>query len=275
MKIPPPEVQSAFTLVELLVVITIIAILAALLLPTLSQSKARAQKIQCANNVRQLGIALQAFVQDNNTYPLFSKLSGDYPEHLGVWVSSIQIELTSKEIPTNDVEASSGSTLWWHQGILQCPSAIRPLEFTNEEDYDNYHSYGYNDFGSSGQTDTNSLGLGGHRVEGTSLLHHSLPPPVNSTEVVSPSEMIAIGDGFYGGNGVLREGWILWRTYGLTDDSGSTKNSYARHQGKANVVFCDGHVESPPLPFLFTDTSAAALSRWNRDHQPHRERLAP
>jgi prepilin-type processing-associated H-X9-DG protein len=48
-----------------------------------------------------------------------------------------------------------------------------------------------------------------------------------------------------------------------------------RHQGKANVVFCDGHVESPTLPFLFADTSDAALSRWNRDHQPHREKLSP
>jgi prepilin-type processing-associated H-X9-DG protein len=50
--------------------------------------------------------------------------------------------------------------------------------------------------------------------------------------------------------------------------------------GKANVVFCDGHVESPTLPFLFTDTSAAALGRWKSlqtatNHQPHRERLAP
>jgi prepilin-type processing-associated H-X9-DG protein len=48
-----------------------------------------------------------------------------------------------------------------------------------------------------------------------------------------------------------------------------------RHQGKLNVVFCDSHVESPTLKFLFADTSDAALSRWNRDHQPHRERLAP
>jgi hypothetical protein len=39
------------------------------------------------------------------------------------------------------------------------------------------------------------------------------------------------------------------------------------------VAFCDGHVESPTLQFLFADTSDAALSRWNRDHQPHRERL--
>ena len=48
-----------------------------------------------------------------------------------------------------------------------------------------------------------------------------------------------------------------------------------RHQGKANVVFCDGHVESPTLKFLFEDTSDDALSRWNRDHLPHREKLSP
>jgi len=34
-------------------------------------------------------------------------------------------------------------------------------------------------------------------------------------------------------------------------------------------------LESPTLAFLFADTSAAALRRWNRDHQPHRERLSP
>jgi len=45
-------------------------------------------------------------------------------------------------------------------------------------------------------------------------------------------------------------------------------------KGKANVVFCDGHVESPTLQFLFEDTSDASLSRWNRDHLPHREKLS-
>jgi prepilin-type processing-associated H-X9-DG protein len=54
-----------------------------------------------------------------------------------------------------------------------------------------------------------------------------------------------------------------------------TATAYARHQGKANVVFCDGHVESPTLQFLFEDTSDAALVRWNRDHLPHREKLSP
>jgi prepilin-type processing-associated H-X9-DG protein len=45
-----------------------------------------------------------------------------------------------------------------------------------------------------------------------------------------------------------------------------------RHGNKANVVFCDGHVESPTLQFLLEDTSDTALARWNRDHQSHREK---
>jgi len=49
--------------------------------------------------------------------------------------------------------------------------------------------------------------------------------------------------------------------------------SYLRHQGKANVLLCDGHVESPTPQFLFDDTSDAVLDCWNRDHQPHREAL--
>ena len=86
--------------------------------------------------------------------------------------------------------------------------------------------------------------------------------------------MMAIGDGFNGGNGVIKM-VDFWHDHGLQDYFGSTKRSYARHQGKANVVFCDGHVESPTLQFLFADTSDDALSRWNRDHLPHREKLSP
>jgi prepilin-type processing-associated H-X9-DG protein len=45
----------------------------------------------------------------------------------------------------------------------------------------------------------------------------------------------------------------------------------ARHQGRVNFLFCDGHVESPIPAFVFDDPSDAALDRWNRDHQPHRD----
>ncbi len=56
----------AFTLIELLVVIAIIAVLAALLLPVLSQGGARAKRIQCVNNLHEAGVAFHIFAHDHN-----------------------------------------------------------------------------------------------------------------------------------------------------------------------------------------------------------------
>jgi prepilin-type processing-associated H-X9-DG protein/prepilin-type N-terminal cleavage/methylation domain-containing protein len=259
-----PHKRCAFTLIELLTVIAIIGILAALLLAVISQVRARALRARCANNVRQLGILLQSSVTANNAYPLIVNTNQNDGGHY--WMQVLQY---------NELQAPKSPNLkvWLAKDVWKCPavSTLPPWPVNKT-----YISYGYNGLGLSAETDTNGLGLGGHLLAWSSS--HTTASRVSESEIVSPSEMMAIGDGFMGDNGIIRDGeLVMWRTSSVTNYSyaGSTKRSYALHQGRANVVFCDGHVESPTLQFLFEDTSDAALVRWNRDHSPHREKLSP
>ncbi len=232
--------QKGFTLIELLVVIAIIAILAGMLLPALSQAKAKAKTVHCSNNLRQLGLAMILYTDDTEFYPGHYDTRRSvivWPGRVFPYVGTRDLFFCGQNKPifqwkTNDLSGN------------QFPFNLRSTSG---------FSYGYNDWGVQELTRPH-LGLGGH-------IGDPNDGELKATKVLVPSDMVIVGDS---------KSDLNWDTAidpaDLVDHEWPSK----RHSLGANIVFGDGHVEWDRQEDWVAATDEARR-RWNNDNLPHRE----
>ena len=245
--------NPAFTLVELLVVLAIVALLASLLLPALSSAARKARAVACASNLRQLAVSLHLYLGEGSVFPLATTGSG-----LGSWQRPLR--------------AGSGPE------VLFCPERIRAAdEYVALFQFPARRilpHYGYNYLGAVRRNPpTHNLGLGGDFVWGDTGGHY-VPTP--ESRVAAPSELIAIGDS---------DASLL---FNLDPES---VPSYADllhiafphevpllrrpgigqwHNAGAYMLFVDGHTAfAKQSDWAKEDPEARRL--WNSDNQPHPE----
>jgi prepilin-type processing-associated H-X9-DG protein/prepilin-type N-terminal cleavage/methylation domain-containing protein len=268
--------SSAFTLVELLVVIAIIAILIAILLPVLTKVKRQAEEVKCSANLRAIGQAMAMYTQQYRYFPgaALQGTGAPGPVSAECWpVRLRQLLKGNKQVfycPAQDTRCewkgdAPGQTVFANAAATNFGYELGERLLI---DIGTFFSYGYNGIGAVGGPGYPSpRGMGGDLID---LANPTSPIRLAQriSSVKSPSEFIMIAD-------VGADGWSdfhlpPWLRPGVEQSVGTI------HRGGANVLFADGHVQWYLQKDLIIQGSPVVAEEahkqrlWNADNQPSR-----
>jgi prepilin-type processing-associated H-X9-DG protein/prepilin-type N-terminal cleavage/methylation domain-containing protein len=211
--------ELAFTLAELLVVVVVIGVLAALLLPALSRSQAAARRVQCVGNLRQLGVAGQLYWDDHSgrtfRYRRAQTNGGDL-----YWFGWLQRGAEGQR----DFDRSQGPLHPYLGGgeVTLCPGLNHSLRDFKMKAIGAAYGYGYN------------LHLSSSANDPPRNVQH-LPQPVWTVFLADAAQINSFQPPASPEHPMLEEFYYVNR---------GEPTAHFRHARQANVVFVDGHASA-------------------------------
>lgn len=279
--------KNAFTLIELLVVIAIVALLLAVLMPSLMTAKEQARGVYCRNNIKQMCLAAASYTLDNDDYYPIAHYTNTVSQPVvsaepfdGPHFSAIPPDESSQEtaysycwdfttIKTADRIQTIPGILW--QGdtiekVHQCPSYKGGDNWAGSK----YTGYNYNtSYIGHGQGESIDRSTYTGQVSDSALSSDQpIVLPAKASYVNSPAGCALFGEGHYaGGANKFMRSPMTWK--GDTDWTVRPAGTQGfRHNLQTNIGWADGHISG--LKEYYTDTHPkykSSLDSYNKTNK--------